>query len=651
MTITLNTPVTQLKGVGPSRASALARLGIKAVEDLLAHYPASYYFAPPLADGPLVDGQPATVVGTVLTISVFNRNFEVILDSGIRIMWFGGQYLRQSIFKGSRLLVSGVVQYGGFTNPEWRVLTLGETPDPADLNTVTYAVTSGITSKDIARLMKQCLDAGVPSSGVGDPFRRIHRPLSQNEAEAVRSEFKYDELFYMQLGLAMRQAKREQEPPNVWCDPCGMAMNTGRYFPFKFTPDQWGAVREILVDLQGPRAMNRLLQGDVGCGKTAVAAYAAIVTAFNGAQTAILCPTEILARQHYETIKGYFERAGVTSWLVLGRTTKDVTGHSTPGHLPNILVGTTALLSDVIRFDNLGLVVIDEQHKFGVEQRAALRRHGNPHVLVMTATPIPRTMAMTVFGDLDISTIRSMPPGRKPVNTVWYNSADIDLWHPFIERELAAGHQIYVVCPRIEALDDEMRAVEEVAEEYKRQFPDATVLSLHGKMSRLDKEQVALLWRSNLWRAILVSTTVVEVGVDNPNATVMVIEGAERFGLAQLHQLRGRVGRGRDQSYCFLLSDSDSQEARSRLRIMEQTNDGFSIAEQDLKNRGPGDLLSTRQHGLPDLKLADLAEDYDLLVEVRKEARKLVAEGRVTPEMLAELEKRFGGKLLLGDTA
>ncbi|MEN6534523.1 MAG: ATP-dependent DNA helicase RecG [Bryobacteraceae bacterium] len=653
------TTLKDLKGVGPVKLAGLKRLGIETVEQLLHHYPSSYTFAPPLGR-PLVEGQPATVVGTVASVCNPNHNFVVVLDSGVRIMWFGGRYLRESIFAGSRLMVSGAVTHGGFTNPEWRVLKPGETPNPSDLNTVTYPVTSGITSKDIGRWVRQ-LSASVFTDNA---LTCIHEPATQEEADWARRCLKHDELFYMQLALALRRARREQVSPNVRCIlPLG---DLAHYFPFAPTPDQAAAARDILADMSRSRAMNRLLQGDVGCGKSYVAAYAAIVMAFNGGQTVILCPTEILARQHYETIKGYFERAGVACFLVSGGEVKAATKRK--GFDGNIIIGTTAILSETAVFRNLGLVVVDELHKFGVEQRAALRRHGNPHCLSMSATPIPRTIAMTVFGDLDVSVIQSMPPGRKPVKTWWVTNLNSVVWrftgvgpangypdlhaHDVLERELAAGHQVYVVCPRIEALDDEMRAVEEVAEEYEALFPDTRVDCLHGRMTPVEKQLVAKWWADPMpWGRILVSTTVVEVGVDNPNATVMVVEGAERFGLAQLHQLRGRVGRGSERSYCFLLSDTDSAEGRARLRAMERTNDGFEIAEQDLKLRGPGELLSTRQHGLPDLKIADLVEDYDLLVEARKEAAELVAKGPLPDGVQKELERRYGSTLVLGDAA
>lgn len=651
MKLTLATSVKDLQGVGPRTAAGLARLGIETVDQLLHHFPASYFFAPPVTEPHRTQpGEVVTYVVMVSSVRTTPWGFLASVFGVCDIRWYGGHYLRECIFKGSRLMVSGSITEGRFTNPQWKVLKPDETPNPADLNTVTYPETAGVTSKMIGRLMRQIPRSLWWESELSEALWYTHFPKDHTEADKARQALKYDELFYMQLGLAVRQARREQESPNMRC--IMPPQSIGQYFPFGFTDDQINAVGDIVADLCSPCTMNRLLQGDVGCGKTAVAAYAALVMAFNGGQTAILCPTEILARQHYETIKGYFERAGVTCTLSTGSACIRVDNPAHPVYSDNTIVGTTALLSEDIAFKRLGLVVIDELHKFGVEQKAALRKHGNPHVLSMSATPIPRTIAMTVFGDLDVSIIKSMPPGRTPVMTYWRRDGKLrGLAEAIIVEELSAGHQVYVVCPRIEALDDEMRAVEEVAKEYKRMIPDAAVLTLHGKMRPVDKEQVIELWRSNLWRTILVSTTVVEVGVDNPNATVVVVESAERFGLAQLHQLRGRVGRGEHQSYCFLLSDSDSSEAQTRLRAMKQTNDGFEIAEIDLKQRGPGDLFSTRQHGLPDLKLADLVADYDLMLQARDKAREAVAENRVTPEMMTELKKRFGPALEWGDAA
>lgn len=658
MTITLQTEVKNLKGVGPAKAAGLARLGIETVDQLLSHYPSGYTFAPEVLNTSLwglpKDGETTTRVGVVACINKPNRHngtfdFGVTLESGIRVKWYGGQYLRNQIFRGTRLMVSGVVRDGCFTNPEFKVLKPGETPNPADLNTVTYPVASGITNKDIGRLVRQAMDGLDIPYGGRPGMRWLHTPSCRAEANTARHDLKYDELFYMQLGLAVRRAQQTAEQSNVRC--IVPPQSIWSYFPFAPTMDQMTAVSDIQYDLYQSRPMNRLLQGDVGCGKTAVAAYAAIVMAFNGGQTAILCPTEVLARQHYNTIKGFFDRAGVKCDLLLGGGGLPLAADATPC---DIVVGTTALLSSGVRFSRLGLVIIDEQHKFGVEQRAALKRHGNPHMLVMTATPIPRTLAMTVFGDLDISTIKSMPPGRSPVETHWCrDGADHQYMRDVLQSELQQGHQVYVVCPRIEALDDEMRAVEEVYDEYRNRFPQVEIGMLHGKMTPEWKDTVSQGWsRGDI--QILVSTTVIEVGVDNPNATVMVVEGAERFGLAQLHQLRGRVGRGNAPSYCFLLSDTDSSEGKSRLKIMEKTHDGFEIAEHDLKMRGPGDLLSTRQHGLPDLKLANLVEDFDLLLEARKDAFAIAEADPAlsAPEhraMRSELLKRFGEKLEMGD--
>ena len=639
--MTPDTLVSELKGVGPSKRAALTRLGIKTVDDLLHHFPSGYTFAPPLMDPyQFIVGKPVTTCGKVERITGYGHKFGVTLSNGVSITWFGGGYLRSVIFKGTQIVASGIAQLNWhLINPTWHIVR-ELVSDSKSLNTVTYPVVSGITSKDISRLIAQVLT----HRGFSVEMRRIHQPVDQGEADWAREFFKEEELFYMQLGLEIHRSNRARVLPNVICAEF-MPLDIWKYFPFTLTCDQKEAIRDITYDMKRPSTMNRLLQGDVGSGKTAVAAYAAMCMALNGGQTAILCPTQILAGQHYQAMRGYFDAAGVKSCNVaddIASLKDDV----------DIVVGTTALLGNKIRFRNLGLVIVDELHKFGVEQKAALRKHGNPHCLYMSATPIPRTIAMTVFGDLDISIIREMPPGRKPVQTQWVSGMTDELCQ-LIQRELAIGHQIYVVCPRIEALDNEMRAVEEVWQEYAKLFPYSGVDMLHSKLSPLDRGLVIAAWKEHR-TGILVSTTVVEVGIDNPYATVMVVEGAERFGLAQLHQLRGRVGRGTHQSYCFLLSDTESAEARARLRAMEQTTDGFEIAEVDLKLRGPGDLFSTRQHGLPDLKIADLVEDYDLLLRARERVTRLIEQDpglTQHPLIKVALEKRFGANLLLGDAA
>jgi len=643
----LDTPVSQLIGVGPRKAGALARLGIKTIYDLLHHYPTSYTFAPP--PGPLVTGQPGTILGKVVRITSGwgDQQFSCMVATcigedyagHINITWFHGQYVRNLVHTGVWIVATGVANEYGLTNPTFNVAPRPELLNHENLNRPTYSVTKGVTSKDIERYVGKVLDY-LASSGpiVSGYLWSIHRPDTQLDYGVAVQQAKYEELFYMQLGLAVRKAQRDQEPPNVQCHP--VMIDIYKYFPFQFTHDQKHAASDIIHDLCGSRAMNRLLQGDVGSGKTAVAAYAAMLVAMNGGQTAILCPTQILAKQHYESIKGLFEAAGLKCRLNMGGTPS-----CGEYHTDDVVVGTTSILTENTWFTKLGLVVVDEQHKFGVEQRAALRKHGNPHMLMMTATPIPRTIAMTAFGDLDISTIKTMPPGRLPVKTHWVRDTAIGGFMATLESELLDGRQVYVVCPRIEALDDEMRAVEEVWQEYMHRFSGASVGYLHGKMTPTEKKQVEDWWNGPCaYGRILVSTTVIEVGVDNPNATVMVVEGAERFGLAQLHQLRGRVGRGKDQSYCFLVSDTDSAEARSRLKAMENTNDGFEIAEADLKLRGPGDLLSTRQHGLPDLKIADLLEDFDVLVEAQSDAREC-AEAGLSQADIDELERRWPGVL------
>ncbi|MCP4541690.1 MAG: ATP-dependent DNA helicase RecG [Chloroflexi bacterium] len=648
----LTDSITVLKGVGPKRARSLGQLGIATVGDLLNHFPSRVEFPPEVRrlDG-LEDGIVATAVGRVsrVTSGYTSPDFscQVVTNYGeaITCRWFnmGRRMHGMGVQEGTGIMLFG--SCGGpiaFTNPEFRVFPVNYEPDISNLRVVTYPVTNGITSRDISRYVKQVLQ--LASSNV----RSVHDPVDQAAYDTAVRQEKYNELFYMQLALALRHKQRRDVDTKVQCMPTPKSIED--YFPFEFTGDQRQAVRDIQGDMCKEHSMNRLLQGDVGCGKTAVAAHAAMVMACNGGQTAILCPTQVLAEQHHRAMEEWFGAAGLSVKLLTGGTAvgsdKDTFGN---GRV-DVVIGTTALLSTGVMFHRLGLVVVDEQHKFGVEQRAALAQHGNPHVLLMTATPIPRTIAMTAFGDLDVSVIKEMPPGRMPVHTEWVGDV-VDI-HARVDHELGEGNQVYVVCPRIEALDDEMRAVEEVAREYRDRFPGASLGILHGQMTE-DQKQLAQQWwgTPGMIGKILVATTVIEVGVDNPNATVMVVEGAERFGLAQLHQLRGRVGRSDKQSYCFLLSDTESHEGRARLKAMERTNDGFLIAEEDLKNRGPGDILGTEQHGLPPLKIADLVQDFDLMVEARDQAQNIMAcRLPAYDQHLAELKRRYGDVLHLGGT-
>jgi ATP-dependent DNA helicase RecG len=432
-------------------------------------------------------------------------------------------------------------------------------------------------------------------------------------------------------------------------------------FPFLLTEDQNTAISEITVDMKKREPMNRLLQGDVGSGKTVVALYAALLAVANKMQVAIMAPTEILAGQHSLSIERYLRNSSVERILVMGglkgKKRLELLDRIRNGEI-DIVVGTVALLQSDIEFQNLGLVIIDEQHKFGVEQKAQLRKQTTPHCLVMTATPIPRTLAMTAFGDLDVSVIKHSPPGRGTVITRWVDKSDRKKAYEFIRERLKAKKQVYFVYPRITGVEqngDVRAATDEWELLSKKVFPEFSVELLHGQMPSAKKQKIMSEFRKGKID-VLVSTIVVEVGVDVPNATIMVIEGADRFGLAQLHQLRGRIGRGEAKSYCFLFAETDSDTAKSRLEIMTRSNDGFKIAEHDLQMRGPGEMFSTRQHGLPDLKIANIVDDFDLLVMARKNAFELVSQDPMLvnaehKNIRQALLAKFGDALGLGDVA
>jgi len=697
--VDLSTAVRYLKGVGPARAEAFARLGVKTVGDLLEYYPRDWVFAPgPTKIDQLRPGETATVIGLIESTDYqpYRRQpvFEATVDdeTGIcRMVWFHGGYLRDKLQPGQVIMAWGKVnEYRHqlqMANPKFLIVQQnterekGSDPfsSPAEyFSGGVYPAGGGLGSTQIKKIIRPALDdlerlvgefydeeflRKTELIGRKDALRWIHLPDDENELAKAKRRLKFDELFLMQLGLALRRQGRSK-----FASAVAMKFNEEidrrirRRFPFLLTEDQDKTITEIVADMQKPTPMNRLLQGDVGCGKTVVALYAALLVVANKTQAAIMAPTEILANQHFISIERYLRSSAVRRVLLTG----GLTGKKRAGLLgqikagqTDIVVGTVALLEKDVEFRRLGLVVIDEQHKFGVHQRARLRKAGTPHCLVMTATPIPRTLAMTVFGDLDVSVIGKSPPGRGAVITRWVAPEDREKAYEFIRERLRAGKQAYFVYPRITGVENEgdIKAATDGWRVLSKVFGEFKVGLLHGRMGFEKKQQIMTEFRRGKINA-LVATVVVEVGVDIPNATIMVIEGADRFGLAQLHQLRGRIGRGESKSFCFLFADmdADNEVARSRLEMMERSSDGFEIAEHDLQLRGPGELFSTRQHGLPDLKIADIIEDYDLLVMARRSAFELVSADpmltRPTHKNIRHaLITKFGDSLGLADIA
>ena len=686
--ITLSMPVQYLKGVGPARARAFAQLGVHTVEDLLEHYPRDWNFAPDLVKiNQMQPDRTAAVIGLVESTDYRNYRrppvFEVQLsdDTGVcRIIWFHGGFIRDQLKPGQVIIATGKVSLYKhqlqMTNPKFLVID-EKTSKPAEyFSGGVYPASGKLSSMQIKQIIgriREAADELMPEFydkdflkktnliGRKDAFRWIHLPPNEDKLAKAKRRLKYDELFLMQLGLALRRARRRHYSAAVPMT-CNDEIDSRirKRFPFLLTEDQNGAITEIASDMAKPEPMNRLLQGDVGSGKTVVALYAALLAVVNKTQAAIMAPTEILAAQHFLRIERYLRGSKVSRALITGGLTgkkrRELLGQIKEEEM-NIVVGTVALLQKDIEFRKLGLVVIDEQHKFGVEQRAQLRKQTTPHCLVMTATPIPRTLAMTAFGDLDVSIIKHSPPGRGPVTTRRVKKHDQQKAFEFIRERLTAKKQAYFVYPRITAVEDksDIKAATDECKNLKEVFQEFTVELLHGQMPSAKKQQIMTDFRKGKID-VLVSTVVIEVGVDVPNATIMVIEGAVRFGLAQLHQLRGRIGRGEDKSYCFLFAETDSETAKSRLEMMARSSDGFQIAEHDLRLRGPGELFSTRQHGLPDLKIANIVDDYQLLVMARKNAFEMVRSDPMLtkPEhknIRRALVTKFGDSLGLADVA
>lgn len=651
----LGTNVRYIKGIGEARAAALEKLGITTLGDLIAYFPRGYEDRTqvrPIRE--LTAGESVCVRGMVAADLTAYRisggrtiaKTRVVDDSGsLDLVFFNMEHRRDALHQGDVCVFFGKVEdnlrrkqmINPLFEPEGRQQVTGRIMP-------IYPLTAGVTQGLMARAARQGLDACrellpdvLPDEVrqahklcyVNYAYENIHFPASPEALEVARRRLVFEELFLLTCGLQLlRQRRRDVAGPA--CRRMSMEPFYRR-LPFALTGAQRRAIADAVEDMVSGKPMNRLCQGDVGSGKTMVAAACIWFAVENGWQTALMAPTEILARQHYQGLAPLLARFSIRCALLTGSTRakerREILAGLADGSI-DLCIGTHALLTEDVQYRSLGLVVTDEQHRFGVNQRAALSQKAeDPHMLVLSATPIPRTLALVIYGDLDVSVIDELPPGRQKVDTFALGESYRPRVQGFIRKLAAAGQQIFIVCPLVGEADqilDERKAVTAYARQLQEQvFPDLRVAVLHGKMKPKEKEKVMAAFAAGE-SDILVSTTVVEVGVDVPNATCMVVENADRFGLSQLHQLRGRVGRGKAKSYCILLSDSQNEETRARLKVMTQTNDGFRISQEDLRLRGPGDFFGQRQHGLPAMKIADLSCDMRLLDEAQTAARQLM---------------------------
>ena len=652
-TLTPDTPVRYLKGVGPKTAERFEKLGIVTLADLLCHYPRRYLdFSKPytIATAPLdtecvvraeVFAKPG---GRVLP---GGRRMERITAgddvSSLEITWFNNPYAAQKLELGREYYFQGIVTGGmlrrQMVNPQVRTDAQVESIPFEAVYPQTEGLSSGVIAKCVRQLLPhaELLPDPLPPEMLqkyrllskAEAVRAIHCPASEEEAFAARRRLIYEELLILQLGIGRMKNRgaartgapmQKMDPEPFWA-----------LLPFSPTGAQRRAVEEILTDMAGETSMNRLLQGDVGSGKTLVAAAAIWACIRSGYQAALLAPTEILASQHAENLNRLLSPFGMRVALLTGgmkAAARRATLAAIRDDEADLIVGTHAILSEGVEFARLGLAVVDEQHRFGVRQRGMLAEKAeNPHLLVMSATPIPRTLGLLIYGDLDISILDELPPGRKPVKTRCITGKKRGALYGFLDREIDAGRQVYIVCPAIEETPDGgLNAVKSYYEDIaKALLPERRVGLMHGKLKPREKAAVMEDFKAGRLDA-LVSTTVIEVGVDVPNATVMVIENAERYGLSALHQLRGRVGRGAAESWCFLVSDNTSENVQKRLKFLCSTADGFAVAQYDLETRGPGDFFGSRQHGLPTLQIADLMNDTRTLHAAQSEAVALLAE-------------------------
>ena len=653
----LTTDVRYLKGVGSKRAEHLAKLGITDLESLLSYFPRAYEDRRGIrriAD--LLPGESACVSAMVAgepKLSRIRRGLElvklrVVDESGaMDLTYFNQAYLKNAFRKGEtytfygrmegsllhRQMVNPVFEREGLHAVTGRIVPVYPLTAGVGQSLLHHAIRLGLDAvgEQLPDILPAALQKRCGLCGTRFAYENIHFPADETALSAARRRLAFEELYLLTIGLRLLRAQRA----DVLGKPCAFTELAPflAALPFSLTGAQARAVNDIVRDLSGRRPMNRLIQGDVGSGKTMIAAAAIYVAAKNGLQSALMAPTEILAEQHSHTLAPLLEPLGIRCALLTASTKaaerRSVLARLSSGEI-DLVIGTHALLSPDVIYQNLGLVVTDEQHRFGVNQRAALGAKGeNPHLLVMSATPIPRTLALMIYGDLDVSVVDELPPGRRSIETFAVPSRLHPRIYAFLEKQIAKGRQAYVICPMVEeneALAGGRQDVTSYAAMLRREvFPHRTVGVLHGKMKPKEKETVMRAFSAGQID-ILVATTVVEVGVDVPNAAVIVIENAECFGLSQLHQLRGRVGRGAWQSYCILVSDHTGEDNRARLDAMRRTQSGFALAEEDLKLRGPGDFFGSRQHGLPALRVADLTCDMELLHEAQSAAQATLAD-------------------------
>ena len=656
MALRLADRLDTLPGIGPARARGLEKLGLVTVEDLLRCYPRSYEdrrkFSTVAAAPVDIPVCLELLVAEPPRLSRIRKGLELVKarlvdDTGsLTATFFNQTYMKDALRPGETYIV-----YGKVEGPPGRRQMTNPVCERSDRVRFTgcilpvYALTHGISNNLLAGLARRCVDecAGQLEEVLPGPLRRehalaaaefacrsIHFPRDEEALELARRRLIFEELFCLTCGMALLRTRRDEAAGVPFAIP--PVEEFLALLPFPLTGAQRRVMDEIAADVSAGPPMNRLVQGDVGSGKTMVAAYGAWLAAKNGRQCALMAPTELLAEQHFRSLSPLLEQAGLRVGLltgaVKGRARKELLAALAAGEL-DLLIGTHALLSEGVDYADLGLVITDEQHRFGVAQRAALSAKARqpPHVLVLSATPIPRTLSLVIYGDLDVSVIDELPPGRTPVQTFVVGEDKRQRMYGFVRKLVGEGRQAYIVCPAVEEGEDEgagLKAATTYAQGLQTEvFPDLRVGLVHGKMKPREKDAVMTAFAGGELD-VLVSTTVIEVGVDVPNAALMVVENADRFGLSQLHQLRGRVGRGKHQSYCVLVTSTRNPDSRARLKVLTKTTDGFQIAEEDLKLRGPGDFFGQRQHGLPQLRIADLAGDMRVLKEAQLAAQELL---------------------------